>query len=643
MRSTNDKVDSRESRLAQYAAEGFGESVLSHWVEVSKAHAYFCWKATVEFLRLSPNIAGHSWWLFQDILGASNGLVDYTFQPKNGALAPDQIGHFVDNVVLLISNGTLWKLDEQSAVYEAGSTIAPQLVVSNYHPDALSACKFTWSADLTSSPSSSFASGTFSVASFGQGTVGPAGAPLSIHLPTVQQPSRFNLSVAMTCAELPRPRVNDWQAWIYPQAGQVASGGREIFASPSIIGKLKSVAPDAKPLPATIDHGSSALYVASQDDLAAAAPSTAAGILAAVEAGSRLLVPEFAPCAARDGCAVQCTAPCNATVQSELIPFVRSPLLFHSPWWTNDAVTPTALFWAKPGYFEEGKADSERSGLAALGTEDGRIDDGWFGGLGPVPSSCPGRIRTGIAFNKPANAPAAPGLGKWPCPKDFPFPSKYHPRICYNESRYAQALGGPCNSWCTDDPTCANCRGSCSFIHCSTAAPNVTACPAEFPHSNASGPVPDLCYNNAKDAAAGSGPCDSWCTKRVWAGCGCKCGCGCGDPAQKLCSCVVGGGCAPPPPPPPPVSFKHALTQLNGTLLVGAVFGSNFASPSAGSGSTGSPLGGVIASLPKGKGKILLSGVDLDLEECTNSTGAPNPHQLFDETLLKALVGAAQS
>ena len=40
MRSTNDKVDSRESRLAQYAAEGFGESVLSHWVEVSKAHAY---------------------------------------------------------------------------------------------------------------------------------------------------------------------------------------------------------------------------------------------------------------------------------------------------------------------------------------------------------------------------------------------------------------------------------------------------------------------------------------------------------------------------------------------------------------------------------------------------------------------------
>ena len=55
------------------------------------------------------------------------------------------------------------------------------------------------------------------------------------------------------------------------------------------------------------------------------------------------------------------------------------------------------------------------------------------------------------------------------------------------------------------------------------------------------------------------------------------------------------------------------------------------------------PLGGVIASLPKGKGKILLSGVDLDLEECTNSTGAPNPHQLFDETLLKALLGAAQS
>ncbi len=647
MESTNIKSDSRKARIKQYAAEGFGASVLNHWVEISKAHAYFCWKATVEYLRLSPHIAGHSWWLFQDWLGASNGLVDYLFQPKNGALAPDKIGHFVHDVVLLVSNGTLWMENEQSAVYLAGSTIFPQLVVSNYFPDDLSTCNVTWDVALANGTglSSSFAGGHFVVASIAQGSVVPAGAPLTIHLPAVLQPSRFNLSVAMSCEQLEQPRVNDWQAWIYPQPGKVSASSRQVFASASIIDKIKSVSPDVKPLPQAnhsffaSGRGSDSLYIASQADLAAAAPSTAAELLAAVKAGSSLLVPEFAPCASRGGCPLECTPPCNTSVQNQLVPFERSPLLFHSPWWTNDAVTPTALFWAKEGYFENSEGatkESRPTSLGGLSTPDGRIDDSWFVGLGPVPSNCPGRIRTGIVFNYGASAPSGPAPIKptWSCPKEFPFPSIYNERLCYNESKYAHALGGPCNSWCTTDPTCGNCRGNCKFIHCSVPTPIVTKCPAEFPYN--SSVVPALCYTNKTDAIAGSGPCDSWCTKRVWDGCGCKCGCGCGDPAKKICN---GFPPAPPPTPPapPPEPFQQVLARHNGTLWVGAVFGSNFPV------SSGGPLGGVIVHLRQGKGHIVLSGVDLDLEACKHHSATPssNPHQLFDETMLKALIDAA--
>ena len=84
---------------------------------MSHSHAYFSWKATVEFLRVQPTIAGHSWWLFQDFFGISNGLVDYAFQPKGGALAMARIKNFVHQVVVVLKNGTLWDNERQSAVY----------------------------------------------------------------------------------------------------------------------------------------------------------------------------------------------------------------------------------------------------------------------------------------------------------------------------------------------------------------------------------------------------------------------------------------------------------------------------------------------------------------------------------------------
>ena len=86
------------------------------------------------------------------------------------------------------------------------------------------------------------------------------------------------------------------------------------------------------------------------------------------------------------------------------------------------------------------------------------------------------------------------------------------------------------------------------------------------------------------------------------------------------------------------MSFVQQLARLNGSLWLSAIFGSNFASPSTGSGSAPqSPLAGVIWTVPKGKGRIIVSGVDIDL--ACNSTD--NPHKLFDESLLRALIEAA--
>jgi predicted RecA/RadA family phage recombinase len=631
------------------------------------------------------------------------------FRPKGGAMAPDQIHHFVNEVVVLVSNGTLWKLDEQSAVYKSGSSIQPQLVVSNYHSEGLSGCNINWSVSLVAAAATPFSHGSISDIAVPQGTVQPVGAPLRIALPAVENPSRFNLTVSLTCTELDTPRLNDWQAWVYPSVTPVPGNGTtKVFASASIATKVKAIAPKSEPLPTTtLQSSSDAVYVLSQNDLLGAAPGVAAQLLASVEDGSTLLIPETTPCVTRscDGRA-QCVPPaCNETVIDELLPFnLMEPLLFHAPWWTNDAVTPTALltnkaakdrespgqarkkdplFWScwpdcdkeqqqqkKKKQQEDEEADDAAvpataalenppvaprattavlpAGLAMMSNEDGRVDDGWFSGFGPVPSSCPGRVRSAVAF-KGRTEPKPPVT--WPCPKSYPFPSVYYNGLCYNESRYAHAKGGPCHSWCSDDPKhpCTPCSGPCT---CKTAVqPNVTVCPKEFPFNSSK--IPALCFSEASYAAAGSGPCDSWCTKRVWSGCGCACGCGCGDPATRIC------GMPRPAPPPPPESFVQQLARRNGSLWLAAVFGSNFASPAAGGGSSGDPMAGVIYSIPKGKGRVIVSGVDIDLTQCGNNevdggddaathtstaaaaAAAPNPHELFDQNLLRALLGAA--
>jgi hypothetical protein len=80
--------------------------------------------------------------------------------------------------------------------------------------------------------------------------------------------------------------------------------------------------------------GRRAVYIVSEQDLVPAAAPAAARLLAAVEAGATLLIPEFAPCDSR-----ACAAPVHAApALADVVPFARSPLLFHSPWWTRGSV-----------------------------------------------------------------------------------------------------------------------------------------------------------------------------------------------------------------------------------------------------------------------------------------------------------------
>jgi hypothetical protein len=58
MNSSNLRIDERQSVLASLHKRGFSAARLAEFVNKTNAHAYFCWKATVEFLRLAPYVTG---------------------------------------------------------------------------------------------------------------------------------------------------------------------------------------------------------------------------------------------------------------------------------------------------------------------------------------------------------------------------------------------------------------------------------------------------------------------------------------------------------------------------------------------------------------------------------------------------------
>merc|ERR1711924_90225 len=109
-------------------------------------------------------------------------------------------------------------------------------------------------------------------------------------------------------------------------------------------------------------------------------------------------------------------------------------------------------------------------------------------------------------------------MGDGGCPASFPFPVNPatggicgpHCRgvVCYKDAAEAKAGEGPCGSWCKKNDSI---DGGCGAGH--LCPPTTTPCPAGFPYPTQE---PDVigkfCYVNAADAAAGTGPCGSWCT-----------------------------------------------------------------------------------------------------------------------------------
>eukprot|EP01043_Picozoa_sp_COSAG02_P055661 COSAG02_NODE_6491_length_3540_cov_3.288870_2_plen_311_part_00 len=137
------------------------------------------------------------------------------------------------------------------------------------------------------------------------------------------------------------------------------------------------------------------------------------------------------------------------------------------------------------------------------------------------------------------------------CPASFPYP--VNPKtggtcgpsckgvVCYKDIAEAQAGEGPCGSWCTKNVKIGK---GCGNGHLCPPS-NALSCPKQFPF-----PTQELgvahgkfCYNNASEAAQGTGPCGSWCTfdpsspRAV----------GCGDPKTHVC----------PAPTPSPSDRNH--------------------------------------------------------------------------------------
>lgn len=324
MSKTNLQVDMHQAVLDSLHARGFTLDRLASFVNKSNAHAYFCWKATVEFLRLAPYVTGHSWWLFQDILGGNDGLVDYMYQPKTqgGALTPARIRQFIDPVVVLVSNGTFWKLKEQDAVFASGELLQPKLRVSNFFPSTLSNCSIEWSfSDVTHGLDSSknLSSGVIIIQDvIDQGVVYKVHSSPAWRINAgLSKPMQFRLAVRLSCTELTSPRVNDWTAWAYPTpAKTTVKSTTLVFASPKLLAKVKTVIPTAQPFPVSSPWSIAALYIAAIGDTG---PASQFGkqLEQVVAAGARLLV-------------AQTNDWPTTHSPSALMPFHSTLLMFHS-------------------------------------------------------------------------------------------------------------------------------------------------------------------------------------------------------------------------------------------------------------------------------------------------------------------------
>ena len=137
------------------------------------------------------------------------------------------------------------------------------------------------------------------------------------------------------------------------------------------------------------------------------------------------------------------------------------------------------------------------------------------------------------------------------CPAAFPYQSSTLPELCYSKTAYATVGSGPCGSWCTRDAHVgAGCPGSNADKRMCSQKSDLPRCPAGYPHRSST--LPELCYSSASFAAAGTGPCGSWCTYEI------DVGVGCGSNANRMC---VGSSAMPVDGGGLPVDLSEPLKQ----------------------------------------------------------------------------------
>jgi len=66
------------------------------------------------------------------------------------------------------------------------------------------------------------------------------------------------------------------------------------------------------------------------------------------------------------------------------------------------------------------------------------------------------------------------------CPKDYPYVA-YDGKMCYTDKKYAEKKSGPCESWCTNDPTFGYGCGDPSLKLCKSKVVDRPAEPLKIP------------------------------------------------------------------------------------------------------------------------------------------------------------------